>query len=443
MKQKIAFLITGCIFTVAALAVIQGYFIYNTYLLNARDANQAINKKLLKMETTGKLDTLNNVWMHKTKSFVDLYHDKKVTKEDYIKLIKKTEDSLSSVISTFIKKEKFFEEYDVTFANYIVSVGIYTTDPEKADPLFSGKMILFGNNPGKNAETQASQSTWHGDSDKNINFVVVTERYYSIENWNQKVFMKMLGLLIFSVVLLIVVVVLFYLSLKNLITQKKIADIKTDFVNNITHEFQTPLAALDIAVKTLRKKEGELTPEHINNALNIIDRQNVRMQKLFEQVTEASLSDAAIIPIKNKPLNCTTIKEMLSDFALSHPSVTLSCEANNKLVYIDKFHLSTLLVNLLDNAVKYGATVITIHLEELQGQSVLRIKDNGIGIAPKEQKIIFEKFYRVQKGNIHTTKGLGLGLFYVQQVIKAYNGTITVNSTEENGAEFILSIPKP
>jgi len=443
MKQKIAFLITGCIFTVAALAVIQGYFIYNTYLLNAKEANQTINSQLLDMETTGKLDTLNNVWMKKTRCFVDLYYDKKVTKEDYVKLIKKTEDSLSDVISKFIIKENFFEGYDVTFANYIVSAGLYKDDPEKANPLFTGKMLLYGNNPDRHAETQASQSTWHGDSEKKFNFVVVTERYYSIENWDRKIFIKMSGLLLFSVALLIFVVVLFYLSIKNLITQKKIADIKTDFVNNITHEFQTPLAALDIAVKTLQRKEGELTPEHISNSLNIIDRQNVRMQKLFRQVTEASLTDAAIFPVQTQALDSSIIKEILSDFALSHPSVILNFETHTAVIYIEKFHFSTILINLLDNAIKYGADNVNIILEESEGQSVLTVKDNGIGIAKKEQKAIFDKFYRVQKGNIHTTKGLGLGLFYVYQVVKAYKGKITVNSTEDTGAEFILSIPKP
>ncbi|MCO6148200.1 sensor histidine kinase KdpD [Flavobacterium sp. NRK1] len=439
MKRKIAFLITGCIFTVMALAIIQGYFIYNTYLLRAKEANQAITQQLLKLETTGKLDTLNNTWMGKTRCFADLYYDKKVSKKDYIKLIKKTEDSLSKVISEYIKKERFFEGYDVTFANYLISVGIYTDDEKKADNLFSGKMLLFGNNPGQNPETQASQSTWHGDSEKKFNFVVVTERYYSISNWEKEIFIKMSGLLIFSVVLLTFVVLLFYLSIKNLITQKKIADIKTDFINNITHEFQTPIAALDIAIKTLRKKEGDISAEHFNHSLDIIERQNVRMQKLFRQVSEASINEE-IIPDNILPSDCNSIKEVVTDFKLSYPSVQIECNAKpDTVLHIDKFHLATILVNLLDNAIKYGADSITVTLSN----GKLTVNDNGIGIPKKEQKAIFEKFYRIQKGDIHTTKGLGLGLYYVHQLIKAYNGTVTVNSEENKGAEFIISIPQP
>ena len=149
MKRKIAFLITGCIFTVMALAIIQGYFIYNTYLLRAKEANQAITQQLLKLETTGKLDTLNNIWMGKTRCFADLYYDKKVSKKDYIKLIKKTEDSLSKVISEYIKKERFFEGYDVTFANYLVSVGIYTDDEKKLTICFRVKCYCLATIPGK------------------------------------------------------------------------------------------------------------------------------------------------------------------------------------------------------------------------------------------------------------------------------------------------------
>jgi signal transduction histidine kinase len=98
---------------------------------------------------------------------------------------------------------------------------------------------------------------------------------------------------------------------------------------------------------------------------------------------------------------------------------------------------------MMDNAVKYGANTINIGLEKSGTNTLLTVKDNGIGIAKKEQKVIFDKFYRVQKGNIHTTKGLGLGLFYVKQLVKAYHGNISVNSDEGNGAEFIISLPQP
>ncbi|MDV6168870.1 HAMP domain-containing sensor histidine kinase [Flavobacterium sp. DG1-102-2] len=448
MKRKIAFLITGCILTVVALAIIQAYFIYNTYLLKAKEANAAITEELLEIETTGKLDTLNACWMGKTKSFINGYYDHKGTKEEYKNLIKKVSDSLSAVMSGYINKNAIFEEYEVSYINYLQSVVVYRN--KIPDTLFKGKMVLYGNNTAHADETAASQSTWRDKTDDtDINSLqgygleVVSQRYYSIANWEHQIYIKMIGLLIFSVLLLSFVVILFYLSIKNLITQKKIAEIKTDFINNITHEFQTPLAAMDIAVKTLRKKDDGLTAEHLNLSLDIIDRQNIRMQKLFAQVSEASLTNGEITPITAEPLQNSSLEEILNDFKLSHPGVVIKQTDTAASLHIDRFHFSTILINLLDNAVKYNANVITLTLTTKGNGTIVSVKDNGMGIPKKEQKAIFEKFYRVQKGNVHTTKGLGLGLYYVQQVVKAYNGNITVNSGEGDGSEFVILIPQP
>ena len=450
MKRKIFFLIAGCIFSITALAVIQGYFIYNTYLLKAKEANSAITQQFLTLETTGKLDTLNACWMQHTKKFINDYYHHRVSKTDYKRRIKQVSDSLSSVMNQYINKNQIFEEYEVNYSNYLQSIIIYTNEGNIADTIFRGKMLLYGNNKSNAPETPASQSTWRDNKDSRdgenaiqYGFEVVSQRFYSIANWERQIYVKMTGLLIFSVLLLSFVIILFYLSIKNLITQKKIAEIKTDFINNITHEFQTPLAAMDIAVKTLRKKEAEISPEHFNHSLDIIDRQNIRMQKLFGQVTDASLSDGNIGPVNIQLLDNEILKIIIDDFILSHPSITITLSESKAIFKIDRFHLTTILINLLDNAVKYGATAITVDLQNTEMESVLIVKDNGIGIAKKEQKVIFEKFYRIQKGNIHTTKGLGLGLYYVQQLVKAYHGTISVSSSEDNGAKFTIAIPQP
>jgi signal transduction histidine kinase len=449
MKQKIAFLIAGCIVTVVALTAVQGYFIRNTYLLYAKEANAAITQHLLTLETGGKLDSINNAWMRKTDKFIVQYHRKNVTKNDYKKLIAKTCDSLSGIMSAHVQKQKVFEEYDVAYTNYIRMAVLYSKGNTTIDTLFKGKMKLFSNNTLNIPETQASESTWKSKSEDedyhvDYDFVIVTERYYSIENWQRQVLIKMSGLLIFSVLLLVFVVLLFYWSIKGLIAQKKIADIKTDFINNITHEFQTPLAALDIAVNTLQKKEAELTAEHYSNTLAIIDRQNKRMQKLFRQVAEASLAAEVINTAEAQDLGSNDIQQIVNDFSLLHPETmtVFGVSDKNISIHIDRSHLATILVNLMDNAVKYGASSIIMKLEKQGNNVILTVTDNGPGIAPKEQKAIFDKFYRVQKGNIHTTKGLGLGLYYVHELVTAYNGTITVNSEPGQGATFIISIPQ-
>jgi two-component system phosphate regulon sensor histidine kinase PhoR len=448
MKQKIALLIIACIVTMTALAVIQGYFIYNTYQLREREAKTLVTQKLLDVETTGKLDSINSKWMKKTGNFIVDYTNNRASKLDYLELIQKTEDSLSKVMSDFIKMKGLVEDYDVTYSNYVTLVVLAKENTKEIDTLYKGQLLLFTNNYDDAREIKASESRWSGTT-KDVcttaepyDFAVVTARYYTISNWNSEVLWKMSGLLAFSVILFALVIGLFYWSIKNLITQKKIADVKTDFINNITHEFQTPLAALDIAVKTLKRKDAELTPEQYNNSLAIIDRQNQRMQKLFGQVSEASVGAEGIDITKAELLGKEEIQQVIDDFAISRPQAVINFKADTAAtIYIDRFHLATILNNLLDNAVKYGADVIDVSLEQNISTSGLRIKDNGRGIAPKDQQAVFEKFYRVEKGNIHNTKGLGLGLFYVKQIVTAYNGEITVKSEEQKGSIFTIVLP--
>lgn len=450
MKKKILYLTLSCIVTVIALACIQGYFIYNTYKLREKEAHTAITQKLLKIETDGMLDSLNHAWMKKTGRFFRQYMAGKATKADYVKLIDKTADTLSPIMREYIHKEKLVDKYDVSYVNYVRSVVLMYNDKPN-DTLFVGKQKLFGNNSEHTPETKASESSWRSstadlstnpDKSKDVNFEVVTERAYGIANWEREVMLKMSGLLIFSVLLLAFVVALFYIAIKSLIRQRRIADIKTDFINNITHEFHTPLAALDIAVKTLQRKEAELSPENYANTLAIINRQNERMQKLFAQVKEASLQPDA--EITGQFLTFVDVVEVVNDFRLSHPDIIIHCiaeEDESPTLKMDKFHLNTVLHNLLDNAVKYGATEVEVMLSGSGNSSVIRVKDNGPGIPDKEQKAVFEKFYRVQKGDIHTTKGLGLGLFYVKNLVTTYKGAITLKSHDGQGAEFIITLP--
>lgn len=450
MKKKITYLTAGCVFTVLALACIQGYFIYNTYQLRAKEANSAITQKLLDLETEGKLDSISNAWMKSTNRFFKKYAKGEVSKQDYITLIRKTSDTLSPLITEYIATKNFFEGYDVKYTNYIISATVIYPDKRPDDTLYSGKIKLVGNNYEGTEEKMASQSRWRGNSNNSqtvhgpndVDFEIVTQRYYSIINWQREVLIKLSGLLIFSVALLIFVVVLFYISIKSLIRQRKIADVKTDFINNITHEFQTPLAALDIAVSTLRMKQAELTAESYDNTLSIIERQNRRMQKLFSQVKEASLdpdTDADSVT----ELDFADVTEIVNDFRLSHSDIIIHCieQEPGFTLKIDKFHLSSILINLLDNACKYGATHIDVILSRTDAMSVLSVKDNGPGIPQKEHKAIFGKFYRIQKGDVHTTKGLGLGLYYVCTLVKSYKGNIALKSTEGAGAEFIITLP--
>lgn len=433
-------LIGACIFTVMALATIQGYFIYNTYQLNEREINSAIKKQIARLEDTDEWEKLNDNWAGHSKKYAKQYLKGDVTKQNFIKYLSANKDSLSRAMNTYMKKMAEPEDYNINYSIYLNSIILINN--KKTDTLFKGKILVLANDTLKKNLILSSIGRWEvKDNDTELSMVIKSQRYYGFDELQQTIISKMAGLLLFSIVLMAFVVFLYYMSLKNLISQKRIADIKTDFVNNITHEFQTPLATMDIAIKTLQRKDEQMSPEHYKNTLAMIARQNERLQKLFRQVTEAS-----VMPIANKNTIQVTneeIKDMIDDFKLSKPDVAIafSCQKEAFSISMDRFHLNTILINLLDNAVKYGADKIETDLKITDKNFILSVKDNGKGIPVQEQTSIFDKFYRVEKGNIHNSKGLGLGLFYIKQLVETYNGNIVVESEEEKGSIFIITIP--
>ena len=440
MKRKIMLLIGSCIFTVVALAAIQSYFIYNTYKLTEKEVAQTIKKQVDDLEDNDRWVEINNAWMELTSQYITEYvQNKNLTNfEDFAE---QKSDSISKIFTDYVRQNSKIDDYEIGYSVYVTSVTL--TTETKNDSLYKGRLLILTNNDIKGDELYLASSRWENKlENEKVNFglIVKSERFYSFQNWKSTIISKMAGLLIFSVILMAFVVILYYMSLKNLITQKRIADIKTDFVNNITHEFQTPLATMDIAIKTLKRKEEQMTPEHQAHTLSMIERQNDRLQKLFRQVTEASVA-----PIANKEnieISCSEIQEMIDDFKISKPGISIQCHQNqNFSIAMDRFHLNTILINLLDNAVKYGADEIKIELSKENNQFNLSVNDNGKGIPFKEQNTIFDKFYRVEKGNIHNTKGLGLGLFYIKQLVETYRGKIKVESEEEKGATFLITIP--
>lgn len=447
-RKKIAYLIGACIFTVIALAVIQGYFIYNTYKLTEREVNVKIKKQLNELEDHPEFDAIKDSWMEKTAISAKEYTDEKISKKEYLRLIQKNYDSLSNALKTYMEKNKKPGDYDIGYSDYLTSLAVIKNN--KTDTIYNGKLLIFDNKVKSNNEIFSSTSKWENSNEidnpdsKKTEYTIVlkTEQYYSFASWQKVILSKMLGLLVFSLVLMFFVVYLYYLSIKNLISQKRIADIKTDFVNNITHEFQTPLATMDIAIKTLQRKENKMSNEEYQTTLSLLERQNNRLQKLFVQVAGVSLNPVADTSTQTE-IGCKEIKEIIEDFRLSKPDVVINCHQVKEAirVKIDRFHLNTILVNLLDNAVKYGASQIDIELNCIDATFLLSVKDNGKGISSKEHMAIFDKFYRVEKGNLHTTKGLGLGLFYVKQLVDAYKGQLKLISEENKGTLFLISIP--
>ncbi len=270
-----------------------------------------------------------------------------------------------------------------------------------------------------------------------------------LENKNRKntILLSMFPVLLLSVLSIASIIILFYITFSNWIKQKKLAEMQSDFINSITHEFNTPLTAILIANKSLQNEKLVNQDSNTKLLTSIIQRQSDRLNALFKQVLNLTITNEQLLNKKRYDIGLLT-DEIVSDYRLKIKESNINLTFNNhtieETILLDKFWFTTMLQNLIENAFKYNnksTKEVTIQLESQENDICLIIKDNGIGISEKTQKHIFEKFYR-NRNELPSTRGLGLGLFYARQCIFMHNWNITIESTVEIGTEFIIKMPK-
>ncbi len=460
MKKKINILIITAIATLLALTSIQAYLIYNTYELKkkaflneTKNAIGRIDDEAQMVVETGEL------WGQEFVELLWSYRFENLSKEELLTELKTGKDSLTKAFNTLYQNElkKSNLGYEIKFKKNIYSIIVLDSIANDTVLAFNEEDPIFvlGENFAENEGYNVSQSRWQTDytqtddqgKERTFEFRVITRDRMNISEWKRIVLGRMAGLLAVSILVFLFVMGLFYYSIKNLIKQKKVADVKTDFINNITHELKTPLATLSIASKSLKRKEIFESPEAFKNTLGILDRQNTRLQKLIDQVMTNSLGSEDLVLCKEQVIDDEYFKNIVADFSLSVQSKDLeingAIELKEVLLRLDTFMFTTALFNILENAVKYGKerSAITIKTALKNNHYEISIADNGIGISEMDQKYLFDKFYRVASGNQHNVKGLGLGLYYTKQVIDAHGGHIAVTSEEGKGATFIINIP--
>jgi two-component system phosphate regulon sensor histidine kinase PhoR len=240
----------------------------------------------------------------------------------------------------------------------------------------------------------------------------------------------------------------FGLSLYFIITQKKISEIKSDFINNMTHEFKTPIATISLAADTITNPKIINSEERIRHFIGMIKKENSRMNKKVEAILQIASLDKKEIEFRFGYVSMHTIIEHALesiDIQVQQRSgkVDLHLEAADQIVYGDGEHLSSLVNNLLDNAMKYspGSPEITIRTNNSDRGILLSVEDRGIGMSKSVQSKIFERFYRQSSGNVHDVKGFGLGLNYARAIIEAHKGNITVFSEPGKGSRFDVFLP--
>ena len=233
-----------------------------------------------------------------------------------------------------------------------------------------------------------------------------------------------------------------------IVRQKKLSVIKNDFINNMTHEFKTPIATISLASQMLKDGAVTNTPETIDRVATIIRDESKRLTFQVERVLQTALFSETRMKLKLKNINMNQlIEDLLPKFSLrvedKGGKFSAYLEADQDEVLADEVHVTNVISNLVDNAIKYCVKPpeITIYTRNKDKEIVISVIDNGIGIAKKDQKLIFERFYRVSTGNLHDVKGFGLGLSYVKKIVEAHGGRIDVESSLEKGSCFDIVLP--
>ena len=245
--------------------------------------------------------------------------------------------------------------------------------------------------------------------------------------------------------LLLILIGSFAYTVFSILKQKKIAEMKTDFINNMTHEFKTPVATIMIASEALSDPEINCDTNRVSRLANIIYEENKRLGDHIERVLNIAKTEDADVEIEHKPVAVNDIILAVADsmrlqLQKRDAKLVLNLVALKDTILGDELHFSNIMFNLLDNAIKYSTEIpqITISTINTESEVVISISDKGIGMNRDQQKKIFEQFYRIPTGNLHDVKGFGLGLSYVNIMVKKMNGSINVKSEKEKGSTFII-----
>jgi len=255
-------------------------------------------------------------------------------------------------------------------------------------------------------------------------------------------------ILLLSALFILIIIIAFGGSLYQLIKQKQISEIKTDFINNMTHEFKTPIATINLAIDAIKNPKVIVDNEKVLRYAEMIRQENKRMHAQVETVLRISKLEKNQLDLSKEVLDLHDIIEdaiVHVDLIITDKKGYINKHFNAKLseILVSEFHFTNLITNILDNAIKYSDNPpeIDVSTENAGNNIILKIQDKGIGMTKNVQKKIFDKFYREQTGNIHNVKGHGLGLSYVKSIVEKHQGTVYVESEKGKGSTFIVKIP--
>ncbi len=455
MKSKIAILVVS-ITAILIVVGIEMYLVNRIYRLETEKFDyryrEILQKGLAFLDKPGQnrgLSTAFYFMNFQSIKALPFYHTDQVDttrfKEVVLQNFHKTlvqKEGLDSLLINFLKLMKVESNFRSKFS--ITNLAIFN-EGEEVD-IFNKLRDTTWSYPDtlgiRSKQIPVNHYSFYGD-----NFQIGIDYYVDFNNKKSLVLREIGGSLLIALLALSAVILIFLISLRNLMEERRLSQLKTDFINNMTHELKTPLSTISVATRTLENESILDDRNKVRDTVAVIRRQNRQLTKQINHLLEISMWERKQFSIDSQNL------ELEPFFAGIAESFRWECKERAckltenfsfsvKSAMLDEVQMTVALHNLLINAVKYSVNepevLLDVHCED---RLRISVTDNGVGISKEDQKHIFDKFYRVSTGNIHKVKGLGLGLFYVKQIVEAHGGNIYVTSRPGKGSTFTIILP--
>ncbi len=415
-KRTLHIIIFGGVFSILLLFIVQLFWAKNLIHLESKQFNHKVKIGLLNAGYKLKL-------IHHSK--IDKIHlVKQLTDNSYVVEVQDIVNP--TTIDSLLQIEFMAQEL---YSPYKIAIYDCFTDS-----------VIYAHSGSENANYVAAKDYGVDWNINSYNFGVIFPKINPLK--------QHLNIGIASGVVIFGIVGFFIYVIMMLMRQKKLDEMKTDFINNMTHELKTPISTISLSSNVIMNKNIISQPERLKHYAGIINQENERLKTQVERVLQLALFEQKDFGLNLQPVSITEMIEKAIEpykLLLEEKNGKYSIEGESLFAELDEHHFCNAISNLIDNAIKYCKEenpFIQIHTFNLGKEISIKVKDNGIGMEKEEMKHIFKKFYRAPTGNIHNVKGFGIGLSYVEQIVKMHNGSIKVNSYKNKGTTFDVTLPK-
>lgn len=419
-RKTIRIIIFLATLSLIGIVTTQIFWVREAYNLQEKQFNERVRMSL---------NSVTNELLSIHKDEAELFNPvKQVSSNYYVTLINDTVNPF--LLENLLKNE--FTERNIKIDFEYVIYDCFT------DSIVFGDYVSLDNQEQDQLQSKSYNMEWDRDG-----------HYFGVYfPSKQSYIINEMGIWLFSSSIILIIIIFFAYTISVILKQKRLSEIKNDFINNITHEFKTPISTISLSADVLLGENIALEPQRLSNYARIIKEENNRLKNQVDKVLQLATLEDDKLKLENEEIDLhELIASSVKSFGLiareREGEIISNLNAEKYQFFGDKIHITNTLHNLIDNAIKYATNKpkIEISTNYHKGFIEISVKDNGIGVSKEGQKYIFEKFYRAPTDNVHDVKGFGLGLNYVKTIVEAYNGSVKLISKEGEGSTFVIKLP--